>query len=486
MADLKTLLLVEDQAIIASREADMLRKEGYALVLAQSGEEAIAIVKTAHQEIDLILMDVDLGQHCMDGVQAAQEILKDRDIPVIFLHTNTAREVVEKIEKTTSYGYFIKNGDISVLGVLIKLALKLHTANQILRRTNEAQHRALISEMFAGFALHKIICDDDGTPVDYVTVDVNKAFETLLGTPREAVTGIKASDILPQEELDHWLGIFGPVALTGKPTNYEMYSSLNGKYFEGSVYCPEKGKFAVTFMDVTERKQAEALLLKNKAELQGYATSLQHSLQEKEMLMRELQHRVKNSLTIASSLLGLEEDNLPDERTRAIFASTQNRLRSISSIYELLYRSGEIDRINIRQYIENLVNELSQAYLQKAGTVTIEVEVETIQFDVQRTLALGLILNELITNALKYAFPAGSSPHGGPGTIRVELSQTGEQVKLRVIDNGIGPGIQSGPDDFPRGGGMGLELVKMMTQDMNGRFTLENDDGATACVMFPR
>lgn len=127
-------------------------------------------------------------------------------------------------------------------------------------RESEKKYRELFMEMENGAASHEIICDDAGNPIDYITLDVNKAYEAFLNVKREAVVGKKASSILPPEELQKWVGIFGPVALTGISAHYEMYSQLNNRYFEGSVYCMTKGKFAVTFTDVTERKLAEGLL----------------------------------------------------------------------------------------------------------------------------------------------------------------------------------------------------------------------------------
>jgi PAS domain S-box-containing protein/putative nucleotidyltransferase with HDIG domain len=125
---------------------------------------------------------------------------------------------------------------------------------------SETKYRKLFDEMSNGSALHQIICDDGGNPVDYITLDVNAAFESLLGVKRDQVIGKKASETLPPEELKNWTTIFGYTALTGISRRYEMYSPLNEKYFEGVVFSTEPGKFAITFSDITERKQAEEAL----------------------------------------------------------------------------------------------------------------------------------------------------------------------------------------------------------------------------------
>jgi len=142
MADEKMILLVEDEAIIAMNEERMLRGEGYGVVLAFNGENAISIADT--QPIDLILMDIDLGKG-MDGTAAAQQILSKHDIPILFLSSHTSPEMVEKTEKITSYGYVVKNTGITVLAASIKMAFKLHAARRDLLRAHEKLSLALES-----------------------------------------------------------------------------------------------------------------------------------------------------------------------------------------------------------------------------------------------------------------------------------------------------------------------------------------------------
>lgn len=144
-----------------------------------------------------------------------------------------------------------------------------------LQSESEKKYHALFSEMVSGSALHELVYDNTGTPVDYITLEVNKAYERLLQVDKSTVIGCKASAVLPQDELKKWLGIFAPVALTGKSNHYEMYSPFNDKYFEGTVYCPETGKFAVTFSDVSERKHAEEKLRESQVRERDRANELE-------------------------------------------------------------------------------------------------------------------------------------------------------------------------------------------------------------------
>lgn len=126
----RTLLLVEDEAIIAMAEAAMLRKNDYAVLLAESGEQAVALA-SLDPRIDLVLMDIDLGRG-MDGTVAARNILACRDIPIVFLSSHTEPGVVEKTEGITSYGYVVKNSGDTVLLASLKMAFRLFDANRTL------------------------------------------------------------------------------------------------------------------------------------------------------------------------------------------------------------------------------------------------------------------------------------------------------------------------------------------------------------------
>jgi PAS domain S-box-containing protein len=135
-ASRKTILLVEDEAIVAMAEAQQLEKEGYSVIQALSGEKAIDIVRSTKEPIDLILMDIDLGKG-IDGAETAQKILEEHNIPVIFLSSHIEKEIVEKTEKITSYGYVVKNTGITVLDASIKMAFKLFNAHEALWQSEE-------------------------------------------------------------------------------------------------------------------------------------------------------------------------------------------------------------------------------------------------------------------------------------------------------------------------------------------------------------
>jgi two-component sensor histidine kinase/PAS domain-containing protein len=216
-------------------------------------------------------------------------------------------------------------------------------------------------------------------------------------------------------------------------------------------------------VDITERKQAEA--------------QLQASLHEKEVLLKEIHHRVKNNLQVIASLLYLQSDQLKDPEDLALFEDTQNRVKSMALVHESLYRTGDLARFNFARYIESLTPHLFQSHGAESSRISLAMELDEIALDVDTAIPCGLILNELLTNALKYAFPDDRS-----GSIHITLRAAAEHVILSVHDTGIG--FPEGCD-FRHTESLGLQLVGMMTEQLGGTLTLTCEGGTTFTVSIP-
>jgi len=175
-----------------------------------------------------------------------------------------------------------------------------------------------------------------------------------------------------------------------------------------------------SIIDITERVQA--------------AQRLMNSLREKEVLLREVHHRVKNNLAVIGSLLYLQSTNTQDEQTLRILQNGRDRVRSMALVHERLYRSEDLASVDFGEYTEELANQLFRNHVLSANTIRLKLDVEKIPLDIDRAIPCGLILNELISNALKHAFPNGRS-----GEIRISLQKTGNGgLVLSVADNGVG------------------------------------------------
>jgi PAS domain S-box-containing protein len=232
------------------------------------------------------------------------------------------------------------------------------------------------------------------------------------------------------------------------------------------VFRDETGKavrMAGINLDITERKQAEI--------------QVKQSLREKEVLLQEIHHRVKNNLQVISSLLDLQSDHSQEPATRSMFQESQNRVKSMALVHEKLYQSKDFARINAAEYIENLTSDLFQSYGVKADKITLELDLDDITLSVDTTIPCGLIISELVSNALKYAFPNREN-----GVIQISLhSDIHKNLTLIVRDNGVGfPGNW----DFKGVKSLGLQLVNVLTSQLDGTLELDRSIGTEFRIRF--
>jgi len=221
----------------------------------------------------------------------------------------------------------------------------------------------------------------------------------------------------------------------------------------------------LTVQDITERIKTEIVL--------------QDSLSEKETLLREIHHRVKNNLQTINSLLDLQADSTNDPEVSKSFKSIQGRIKSMALIHEKLYKSENLERIKAREYINNLVEYLDSTYQAINTRVKIEFDVENLYLNLDSAIPCGLIINELVSNSLKYAFPGISY-----GKVLVSLIRSGnENLLLKVEDNGIGLPEEYSPENSST---LGLQLVNLLTRQINGSLSIYRNAGTKVSITFPR
>lgn len=219
----------------------------------------------------------------------------------------------------------------------------------------------------------------------------------------------------------------------------------------------------VLALDVTERTKAEK--------------QLQDSLAEKEIMIKEIHHRVKNNLQIISSLLTLQAEYIKDASARGYFNDSQNRVKSMAIIHEKLYQTRDFAKIDIKDYVSNLTLSLFKAYNINTNLVDVDVDISNISLDVDTAIPCGLIINELVSNSLKYAFSDGRK-----GKMTISLLPVGEdKLQLIVSDNGLGL-----PEDLETKEvqSLGLTLVHILAKQLNGNVEVISKNGATFIVTF--
>jgi PAS domain S-box-containing protein len=251
---------------------------------------------------------------------------------------------------------------------------------------------------------------------------------------------------------------------TGKPHHWEI-STPEGSFIDVYDY-PYKDidgspLILKVYIDITEHKKAEE--------------EIKASLLEKETLLREIHHRVKNNLQIIASLLRLQE-YLGNDEIRNVLKESEGRVRIMAMVHEKLYRSSSLSNINSKEYINGLISDVFYNYGIKKEDITTNLQLEDVNLNIETIIPLGLIINEIVTNSVKYAFPQGN------GKITIKLKKgKGDEYNLIIRDNGIGI-----PEniDIEKTETLGLKLVNVLTSQIDGQIKLDRTKGTQFKITF--
>ncbi|QLE58332.1 PAS domain S-box protein [Nostoc sp. TCL26-01] len=301
---------------------------------------------------------------------------------------------------------------------------------------------------------------------DSIIVYTNPKFDQMFGYDTGELIGQNVSIVNYVDETTKTEAVAQAiisVVLENDAVTYEVHNiKKDGTAFwcraNTSVFLhPEYGTVLVAVQqDITEQKQAQE--------------KIAASLKEKEVLLQEIHHRVKNNLGIVSSLLQMQCRRTQDPQSTAILQDSQNRIASIALVHEKLYRSQDLAKINFAQYIPDLTTHLFDSYNVSSQQIKLHLQVENVNLDIETAIPLGLIINELVSNALKYAFPEKQQ-----GEIMVKLYQKNEQnLTLIVKDNGVGL-----PPDFEmkKTKTLGISLVQGLVKQLRGSLKINSHKG---------
>jgi PAS domain S-box-containing protein len=297
---------------------------------------------------------------------------------------------------------------------------------------------------------------------------INRRFETLFHVDRSSAAGKTDYDVFPAERADAFREYDRSVVEAGEPLEFEeIVPQDDGLHTYVSTKSPlldsEGRTYAVCGIstDITERKRIEE--------------ETRISLREKEALLKEVHHRVKNNLQIISSLLTLQSRHVADPTAREVLAESQGRVRSMALVHEALYRSPSLANVEIAPYIESLCAHLYRSYGIDSRRIALRIAVPELTLDLDRAIPCGLLINELVSNALKHAFPGDR-----PGSISVAfLADDGGAYRLVVADDGVGLPADLDVCDAPS---LGLQLVSSLTDQLRGALEVDSAHGTGTSV----
>jgi len=364
-------------------------------------------------------------------------------------------------------------------------------------RESEGRYRTLFDQ--AAYAI--VVENEDGE-----IVDGNCAAAMLTGYESNEIVSMKMSDLSLPAGAGTSDDTYGAVECNS-PTEMVVLHR-DGSLIPVEVnraHLKTGGKTLVLSIvnDITDRKKAEAALREAHQELEKRVAErteelleankrleqeitqrkiaeehITRSLKEKEALLQEVHHRVKNNLQIISSLLALQTTHVRDEKTREVLTDSQSRIRSMAFIHEHLYQSQDLARIDFGAYMRDLMGALLQSYSHAGNRVSLKPELEPVFLGVGTALPCGLIINELVSNCLRHAFPEG---RGGEILVRLRCIEA-HQYELSVIDNGVGLPEEL---DYRQSNSLGLRLVTNLTElQLRGSLYVSSHNGTTVRVEF--
>lgn len=234
--------------------------------------------------------------------------------------------------------------------------------------------------------------------------------------------------------------------------------------FENRYSSVDDSEVIVLTRDVTDKVEFETRLIE--------------SVKEKEILLKEVHHRVKNNLQVISSILNLQSSYVEDEKTLEIINESQNRIRSMSYIHESLYQTKDFASINFHDYITNLVQNLVHSYQLYSGKTKLNLDIDQVELVLDQAIPCGLILNELVSNSLKYAYPEGES-----GEIQIEIKEMDGKVQIRVEDFGVGLPVGFKIEESDS---LGLGLVDTLVDQIDGELILKTEKGTKYLIIFEK
>ena len=343
--------------------------------------------------------------------------------------------------------------------ILVALALIISSLTQNMK-IKEARYHGIFDYSDTGIFLAAVRDDD------FIVSEVNSKGLTILGYKADEIAGRPLSVVMPAFIARH--AVIDQIRKNGRlmitESLLDRKDSTTVPVLIAGVQMPD-GMIIFTMTDISERKKAEELL--------------QRSLREKEILLQEVHHRVKNNMQVISGLIELQSAQIKDPDTRRIFQESYNRIKTMALIHESLYRSEDMARIDFSTYLNDLVSYLLTSYGRSRDEILVDINLTVAHMSMDLAVPCGLIANELLSNSLHHAFPGGRR---GVITIRLE-HVPGTGYELIVSDDGVG--LPEGMD-FRHATTFGLQMINGLAEhQMRGTVQHRKGTGTTFIIRFP-
>jgi len=475
------ILVAEDEVATATQLEEQLVSLGYEVVgKAYSGESTIKMARDFRP--DLILMDIVMPGK-IDGITAAETIKAELDIPVIFLTASADDKSVERAKKVEPRGYILKPFQENEIKAAVEVALYRKDWERRLREAEEQLKSKITEHKRAEEELNKEKRYSENivatVPESLLVLDkdlriksANRSFYEKFQTEPGKVIGRSITDILGDKDGELSAELTRLFGTEDMLENFELHyqsEKLGERIFNirarGIVVAEEEEEEVVVLEDISERKRTEE---QSKVSL----------LEEREVLLKEIHHRIKNNLQIVSSLLDMHSLRTYDQQTVDLLKEARAKIHAMALIHSQLYQSDRFAQVEMGNYIRELVAHLSHVYANRKKSVTTDIERSDVYLTITQAIPCALVLHELTSNAFKHAFKDRQK-----GVIKISMRESAnDKVSIRVEDDGVGIPEEI---DVYKTDTMGLKLVRNLVQEqLKGRITVKRDNGTKVLIEF--